>query len=581
MTAHGTVPAGRDPEGTMTRTRRTVVTVLAATLATVLLVPPAAAGSPAPTTCTEEAAPSGTTVRGDLHVAPGCQVRHVWVRGDVHVDPRPADWEGPAEAILWDVRVDGDVHVGRDMTFSARSSRVDGSVHLDDAFRASVDGIVGGDVEGGTVRGGLSGQVAGSVDVQLPVRAVDDPDPGFSLRRAEVGGSVAVTGGTVLVANSWLHAGLAVTDAYGVLVAESRVDADVVVQDSRGAVHLGDLHEVFVEGPPDWLDDGQQEQSAYGGDLLVRRNAGAITVGHVDVAGDLACADNAVAPTVQGSAVVAGARTGQCAPAGGTPPPAPPTPAPVPDPYVCAGEPTPPTIVPGDLVVTGDCDVRGVRVLGDVHVRTTAFLSFGGRVAGDVHLGPGARVQALATTVGGGVHLDRVASLELTGTVGRSVRGTAAQVRLGQLDVAGAVNVAAPEGVAGTGLLISQTRAGGWVNVHGGTTHVANSELSRGLTSSWARAAHVCGTSVLADVTVQDAQGAVRVGGRPTADGCAGDGTPVGNAFAAGLLLDDNRSRPVVRSTAVGGDLACRLNAGRPTVGPDVTVGGARTGQCA
>ena len=64
----------------MTRTRGTVVTVLVATLAAVLLVPPAAASAPAAAaTCTEENADAlaGTTVRGDLHV-----------------DARPAGWEG-------------------------------------------------------------------------------------------------------------------------------------------------------------------------------------------------------------------------------------------------------------------------------------------------------------------------------------------------------------------------------------------------------------------------------------------------------------------------------------------------------
>ncbi|QGQ18409.1 hypothetical protein GC089_02990 [Cellulomonas sp. JZ18] len=538
---------------------------------------PAVAAAPA-LTCTAENAGAlqGTTVRGDVYLTEGCDLYETWVQGDVHVGPHSGGWEGGADVYLWDTRVDGDVHVADGVLFTARYSQIGGDVRFTDPVWARVDGTVGGDVVGTASEIGIGARVGGLVDVRLPVRTSENPDPGFRMHDAEVQGPVTVVGGTAEVANSWLHDALTLSDVHGVVVAETRVEQDVVVEDTRGAVHLGDVHEVEVDGPPEWLDDGQQEQSPYGGDLTVRGAAGSVTVGHVDVAGDLVCADNAAPPAVQGSVRVGGARTGQCADA----PPPEPAPAPVPDPFVCA-DARPPTVVPGDLVVTGSCDVRALTVLGDVHVQTTDFMSFGGRIAGDLHLGPGARAEVLAGTIGGGVHLDRVATLDLRGTVGRSVRGKGTDVRLRRVDVSGAVNVAAPEGVPGARLVLQQARGGGWVNVHGGTPQVVDAELSRGLTTSWARAVHVCGTRVLADVTVLGTQGAVRIGGRPTAGGCAGDGTAVPNVLGAGLVLDRNRSRPVVRATSVAGDLDCRDNSGRPTVGPDATVGGARLGQCA
>ncbi|QGQ18411.1 hypothetical protein GC089_03000 [Cellulomonas sp. JZ18] len=273
---------------------------------------------------------------------------------------------------------------------------------------------------------------------------------------------------------------------------------------------------------------------------------------------------------------------GTASPAEGAPPaaaPAQPVTSPV---TVCSGVRDAPVLVAGDLLVDGQCVLGYTAVLGEI--RTTPgsrlFLNGAGRTDGDVHLAPGAIAALTGVHVGGGIHLDDVDRLYLTtGSVARSIRGRAARVEIERTRVGGALNVAVPEATTLTGVRLVGAEVGGWVNLYGGTQDVAVSTLRRGLTMSWARRAAVCGTSVLADVTVRRARGPVHVSGAPWLPPCSPGTPPVRNAFGANLLLHENGPDVRVDGTDVAGDLDCR-GATTPVVG-DVTVGGARLGRCA
>ncbi|MFS0705180.1 hypothetical protein AB6N23_11720 [Cellulomonas sp. 179-A 9B4 NHS] len=244
-----------------------------------------------------------------------------------------------------------------------------------------------------------------------------------------------------------------------------------------------------------------------------------------------------------------------------------------------------PVVVPGDLHAVGLCRLNYAVVLGDVHVAPGTHLSLWfGRVAGDVHVGRAGRLSLYRQDVAGGLQLDGAEAVWITGsTVGRSVRGKVAALELEMARVSGAVNVAAPEAATTTGTKVFASEIGGWVNLHGGVQRIGRSTLHRGLTMSWARDLALCETSVAADVTVRHTRGPAHVGGRfaPVWSVCEPGTDDLRNGLGSALLLLDNRATVRLDGTDVAGDLECLGGSAPPQVAADVTVGGARVGQCA
>lgn len=242
-----------------------------------------------------------------------------------------------------------------------------------------------------------------------------------------------------------------------------------------------------------------------------------------------------------------------------------------------------PPLVAGDLVVEPGCGfLDGLVVRGDVRFTPDADMIFqAGRIEGDVEVGRDATVYLTLTQVRGGIRLDDARALRLESSdVARSVRGDADIVSVTRSDVAGAVNVAVPAAETAGGVVVSQSDVGGWVNVHGGVNRVTGSWLARGLTFSSVRAARVCETDVLADVTVRWSRGGVTFGGRAYDALCTDEAPPVPNTFGAGLLVVGNAESVRLRDTAVAGGLDCRNNRRGVQVAPTTAVAGARTGQC-
>ncbi len=246
--------------------------------------------------------------------------------------------------------------------------------------------------------------------------------------------------------------------------------------------------------------------------------------------------------------------------------------------------------IPGDLVVDGTCYADGLLVAGDVRVLPgSSWPTYNSRVRGDVHVGDAASVHLTDVDVRGGLHLDRAASVTVIGVVGLSVRGRADAVTLAQSRVGGAVNVTVPAAVRDTGVRLLRSEVGGWVNVHGGRTEVAQSWLHRGLTLTAVRASTVTESLVDADVTVRQARARVHVGDRAWWPGPPGDwaGTwlddvqPQRSRYAGSLLLLGNAGPVTVGHVDVAGALTCTGGRPAPVIDATVTVGGARTGQCA
>lgn len=279
---------------------------------------------------------------------------------------------------------------------------------------------------------------------------------------------------------------------------------------------------------------------------------------------------------VAAAAVLATAGGALLAPAGATAA----VPAPV---TTCAwGDWISHTTVLGDLLVEGDgCWLLDAQVLGDVVVADAAQARLTStRVAGDVVVGTGSSADLDNVVVGGGVQLDAADDVRLTGRVARSVRGKVDRLLLSGA-VGGALNVAVPQDVRTTGLTLVRAEVRGWVNVHGGSTHVADAWLHRGLTLSWVWSSVVSETDVGADVTVRRAHQRVDVGHLRWTGGGWSEAAPARRTTVAGdLLVQENRSRVVVGDTDVAGDVDCTGGAVTPRL-EDVTVGGARTGQCA
>ncbi|MFC8190532.1 hypothetical protein ACFUMH_02580 [Cellulomonas sp. NPDC057328] len=238
--------------------------------------------------------------------------------------------------------------------------------------------------------------------------------------------------------------------------------------------------------------------------------------------------------------------------------------------------------VPGDVVVEGDgCWLLEAHVLGDVRVADGAVARVTAtRVDGDVVVGAGAEADLDDVVVAGGVQLDRAADVRIVGEVGRSVRGKTDRALLSGT-VRGAINIAVPQAVRTRGLTLWRADVGGWVNVHGGATHVADVTLRRGLTLSWVWSSVVSEADVAADLTVRRAHQRVDVGHLRWTGGGWVDGPPARRTTVGGdLLVQDNASRVVVGATDVAGDVDCTGGAVTPRL-TDVTIGGARTGRCA
>ncbi|QGQ18410.1 hypothetical protein GC089_02995 [Cellulomonas sp. JZ18] len=242
------------------------------------------------------------------------------------------------------------------------------------------------------------------------------------------------------------------------------------------------------------------------------------------------------------------------------------------------------TVVPGDLRVEPGCDaVSRLTVLGDLHIGadvvTRVYFS---RVLGDVHIGPRTRAE-LTLEIAGGVHLDRPRLVTLSGDVGRSVRGLAHDLLLHDVRVAGAVNVSTP-GTDGAGFLtVRRAEVGGWLNRQGGHVLLHQAWLRRGVTVRWARSVVVSEVRAEDDVTVAGTGGSVHVGDlwyQPVEPHWDRTRTPARSTLLGDVLLERNRGLVVLGTTDVGGGVDCRANH-RTAVLDDVSVAGARTGQCA
>ncbi|MFS0705181.1 hypothetical protein AB6N23_11725 [Cellulomonas sp. 179-A 9B4 NHS] len=249
-------------------------------------------------------------------------------------------------------------------------------------------------------------------------------------------------------------------------------------------------------------------------------------------------------------------------------------------------KPAPFTVVPGDLRIegTGCWGLSRLTVLGDLHVAPGAQANLElSRVAGDVHVGRGAWAE-LSVDVAGGVHLDGADRVQVTGDIGRSIRGTAGRFGLWWSHVAGAVNVATSDrgGPGQPQFEVVRSEVGGWVSTQGGRTVVHDSWLHRGLTVRWGRSVLLSQTHVSADTTVLGTGGSVHLGdlrhqvldpGVPTHD-------PRRSTVVGDVQLERNRGAVVIGTTDVAGALVCTANDRTPRVLAD-TVAGSRAGQCA
>lgn len=269
--------------------------------------------------------------------------------------------------------------------------------------------------------------------------------------------------------------------------------------------------------------------------------------------------------------------------------------------------------VTGDLVVDGHCNVILSTVLGSVHVLAEGSLlaersSLRGALdvageagvvrsavrgattvspTGDLHVVSGTLKQDLtiagAATLGrSSVHgqvvlVDDVARVIVNdSTVRRSIRGSGYRVELEGSTVEGAVNVATWSDVQ-----ILGSTVGGWVNLHSDSVALGDSALARGLTTAGATWLGMCSTTIAADMTVTGIHRRVEL--ESPADLCTRwPGAPP-STIGGSLVLRDNPHTITLRALTVAGDLACTGNTGPGgiTVAADVTVAGARTGQCA
>ncbi len=274
-------------------------TAAAVVAALLTAAPAAAAPDPGARTCGDSV--ERTVVTGDVEVVDTCRLLRVVVLGDVHV--APGAW-----AYLVGSQVVGDLHVGRDARATAQGTDVRGGVHLDDALGLLTTGSVGRSVRGRATEVEITGRVAGAVNVAFPSDAVRT---GLSVRGATVGGWVNVYGGQNVVLSSQLGRGLTLSWSRRTAVCGTTVQGDVTVRRARRDVQLGDVSRLA----PDWPGCSVERPPVRGqhlGDLVLEDNAAAVAVGSTDVAGDLVCRRNDVAPVLTPDVTVGGNRVGQC-----------------------------------------------------------------------------------------------------------------------------------------------------------------------------------------------------------------------------------------------------------------------------
>lgn len=285
--------------GQVGRRRAWPVVAVGVVLAVAGAPPAAAAEDPPPTLCSEvpDAYFMEESLEGDLVVDVECYMFRGTVYGDVTVLPGASFSVGRGG-------IDGDVEVAGHLRLG--DSGVSGDVVLTSRETASLE-IVVGDGSGGTVDGDVTGEAAEVFLEAATVWGTYDVDvrDATRIRRSELIGPVAASGGRLLVHTATFYEGLTSTGSGDVMVC--------------GATVVGDLR---VSGLTDFASIGAEPRRdqrycsvLVTGSLVLADNPHSVDLGYVTVARDLVCTGNTgprgVTETIWTS--VRGARTGQCA----------------------------------------------------------------------------------------------------------------------------------------------------------------------------------------------------------------------------------------------------------------------------
>jgi hypothetical protein len=266
----------------------------------------------------------------------------------------------------------------------------------------------------------------------------------------------------------------------------------------------------------------------------------------------------------------------------------------------------------GRRLCEGEVAEQGLYVVGDAFAGSENECRLADSViTGDLYLGDRQSIHLTGTTVKGdiidvgyraGAHVDAgshvfgsivvggEARLRVTdSTVRHSIRGHLRNAWLDGAVIEGAVNVGAR-----SGLHISGSRIGGWVNVPTGETTVEWSELGRGLTTKGAAPLRICGTDIAGAATFTGSSAVTLGSGTAGEVPVACDTTLLGPGDPRFGLPEAERDAVVIGGSAtvsgtfghvtllrteVAGDLTCDGNLG-PVDAAGAVVGGARGGQC-